>query len=570
MRKKKRVYVSCGPKKYPTRAGGRLNLIGTLRTTRIDMADKYLSQSARVFLEQVSPKHHDSPQSQSNSSRAIGGINNNTVWQTAIGQVYCSPRRRCSHYAGNRDGDMHSRSLTAALYHCIGPMRSCIPPQGTFCRLRGFRACRALSSRDTWHLQRGVGMPAEFWRGGTSNGLMLNHQDLHEMALTKSWHGPISDAEITQLQPLVATLMGSPDPFGRQLNGMGGGISSLSKACIVSRSERPDADIDYTFVQIGIKDGLLDVTGNCGNMTSAVGPFAVNQGFVKDLGSKIRIQSDLSHTSRHHVALRLWNSNTSKVILSEFPVSRVSTTEWVFDPTGSYSLAGVPGTASQIVLSFMSPGGAKTGKILPTGSPVDELKIQGLPPIKASLIDVSNPGVFVLGEDVGWRANATPDSLNANTDLMQRLELYRQKGAEMMGLDPTVASIPKIVLIYPPLPGEPLDVRCQALSMQQAHKAVPLTLALNLGTACNIPGTLPHQLVRQPGRSNVVIGHPAGAVEVGASVKGGVVESARVHRTTRWLMQGIVNYADNPLLTGQRPPRVRSRFPGTRVSELTT
>ena len=332
--------------------------------------------------------------------------------------------------------------------------------------------------------------------------------------------------------------MGSPDPYGRQLNGMGGGISSLSKAVVYGPAPPDDseADIEYTFIQVGIKDGKLDLSGNCGNLTSVIGPLALNEGYVKDL------PVPTNDTGDQQLTVRLRNMNTSKIIhaiISATHATLSPESPWKFQPRGDYSIDGVSGTASKVMLQFTHPGGAKTGKTLPTGNVVDTVQTSS-ETIDASLIDVTNPGIFVDGRTFGWDPAATPDDLNAETDLMSRLELIRCKGTEMMGLDPNDSAVPKIVMVYPPA-SDGADITCQALSMETAHKAVPGTLALNLAAACKIPGTIPYQLARSSKGSTVIIGHPSGKTDVGANVKDGVVESVELGRTARCLMEGFVN-----------------------------
>ncbi|TKA83138.1 hypothetical protein B0A55_00877 [Friedmanniomyces simplex] len=357
-------------------------------------------------------------------------------------------------------------------------------------------------------------------RGGTSNGLLIHRKDLPKDE--KEW------------QPILASAMGSPDNYGRQLNGMGSGISSTSKVVVVSTSTRQDADVDYTFVQVGIKDGSLDTAGNCGNMSSAVGPFAVDEGLVHGLKSG----------TDGEVTVRMYNTNTSKLIHSTFSLSA----DGKYENLGDYAIDGVPGAASRITLSFLDPGGAATGKALPTGSPVDRLELHGKS-IMASLTDIANPGVFVLAADAGVPGvpgDVHPDVLGADVEIMQRLESIRQAGARMMGLDPNVQSVPKIVMLSPPTreaAAEGVNIVCRALSMQQAHKAVPLTLALNLGAICRMEDTLAHRVaVNAGGKESIVVAHASGKLEVGSVMRGGRIESALLHRTARALMKGDVFY----------------------------
>lgn len=351
------------------------------------------------------------------------------------------------------------------------------------------------------------------------------------------------------LEPLYRAIMGSPDPYGRQLNGMGGGLSSLSKAVIVDKSMSKDYDLDYLFIQIGIKDGKLDLAGNCGNMTSAVGPFGLEEQLVspRPQGSTTRTAEDTETSSSASpqdvfkvgpLKVRLRNLNTSRIIeadiyASENTDAKSGAKSISFEAQGDYVLDGVSGYSSPITLSFISPGGAKTGKALPTGNATDHVEYTPGQSIRASLLDISNPGVFIDGRDVAWNPASTPEQLNADTDLMTKLEAIRRAGAAMMGMDLETPSIPKIVLLFPPA-SENVDITCQALSMEQAHKAVPMTLGLNLGVACKIPGTIAHLLARQNDPVTTVVGHPSGRVEVGADISSdGEIISAKVIRTAR-------------------------------------
>jgi 2-methylaconitate cis-trans-isomerase PrpF len=343
--------------------------------------------------------------------------------------------------------------------------------------------------------------------------------------------------------------MGSPDPYGRQLNGMGGGISSTSKVCVLSRSSRPDADIDFTFLQVGIKDGRLDLAGNCGNMLSAVGVVG-----WQELGEGEILDGVPAEGGKEKkvAMVRIHNSNTGKLIHARFEVDRVTES---YDPKGDYETTGVPGRGSRITLEFLYPGGAKTGKgAFPTGKVVDELVLADGTRLEASLVDVSNPGVFVRLEDLGLGNATMPGDVEGDEVLKGRLEEVRQKRAEMIGLDPRVQSVPKIVLVGSPAESEEgIDIRCLALSMCQAHKAVPLTLALCLGAAAGVQGTIPYQLKRsrqdahkkkatETEKTTVTIGHPSGNVGIGIRVKHGEVVSAELHRTAKILMKGEVSY----------------------------
>lgn len=292
-------------------------------------------------------------------------------------------------------------------------------------------------------------------------------------------------------------------------------------------------------------------------MTAAVAPFAIYSRIISLPGVVLQPKPNTSEAqerdspSPHQrtystTRIRMRNLNTGKRVDSEIELFMNQKMESpVFNAQGNYVLDGVPGYGSPINLAFMNPAGSKTAKTFPTGSPVDELEISNGQKVQASLIDVSNPGVFIDGRTVGWNSSAKPEELNVNAHLMAQLEEIRQAGASMMGLDPQTPSIPKIVLLFPPKTDD-VDITCQALSMEQAHKAAPVTLSLNLGVACKLPGTIPYQLARQRDPNNTMIGHPSGKLEVGAKIlPNGEIESANMVRTARALMTGFVNCEDS-------------------------
>lgn len=378
---------------------------------------------------------------------------------------------------------------------------------------------------------------ASFWRGGTSKGVFFNFWDLPEwfQKTLRSGRAP-DELQTKSLEKFFGAVMGSPDPYGRQLNGMGGGISSLSKAMVVGPPTQPGADIDYTFFQVGIKDGIIDMAGNCGNLSAAVGPFALDAGLYQTQGNSTDSRGRAE--GERQITMRMRNTNTRKIIEATFKVHFVNG-YWQFQHLGDTKIDGVSSTASKITLSFLDPEGSKTASSLPTGNPIDIIKVDNLS-VEASLVDVSNPGIFINGYDIGWNPKATPEELNANRPLMDKLERIRKRGTEMMGLDPQISSVPKIVMLFPPT-GEKMDISCQALSMEQAHKAVPVTLALNLGVACKLKGTLPFRLSQHLHPSNTVVGHPSGTLEVGAAIENGKIKSANLIRTARCLMDGYVN-----------------------------
>ncbi|KAL7795791.1 PrpF domain-containing protein [Trichoderma ceciliae] len=391
-------------------------------------------------------------------------------------------------------------------------------------------------------------LAAWFVRSGTSTGLLFSRASLP----------PVS----CQWQPILAPAMGSPDPvYGRQLNGMGSGISSTSKVVVVgppsgSRSGSgsgvgpnggggsSDVDAEFTFVQVGIRDGSLDLAGTCGNMTAIVGPAAWDMGIV----APSRIASLVSYDGATHsrwATLRILNTNTSKVVVSRF---KLDGSPLMYCPQGDYAMDGVPGAQSPITLSFLDPAGAKTGRALPTGNAVDELRLPDGSTVAASLVDVGNPGVFVaassLGLDDAAAASLSPAMVEADAGLKTRLEQIRQAGASAMGLDARVESVPKVVVLLPRGGSRTprVDMRCLAMSMGQAHKAAPLTLALCLGAASQLEGTIAAELMGAEKKDVIRIGHPSGVVEVGTTVRNGRIEEAKLLRTARVLMKGDVYY----------------------------
>ena len=235
-------------------------------------------------------------------------------------------------------------------------------------------------------------IPAVFMRGGTSNAIVFHQKDL--------------PSDRKQWDEIFLAAIGSPDPYGRQLDGMGGGISSLSKVCVVGPSSRPDADIDYTFAQVQVKEAKVDYSGNCGNMSSAMGPFAVDEGLLKMTGKEALV--------------RIHNTNTKKVIWSRFALD-----DGLSAVDGDLSIPGVAGTGAPVRLEFRDPGGATTGKLLPTGNVVDTLDVAGYGKIKASLVDAANGTCFLNAADLGINGTEMPEALDGNTELLKKLAAIR-------------------------------------------------------------------------------------------------------------------------------------------------
>ena len=380
-------------------------------------------------------------------------------------------------------------------------------------------------------------LPAAFMRGGTSNALVFHERDLP--GNREAWPA------------LFCAAMGSPDPNGRQLDGMGGGISSLSKVCVIGPPTRPDADIDYTFFQIAVDRAEADISGNCGNMSSAMGPFAVDEGLVAAADGE--------------AVVRIHNTNTARMIHARFPVE-----DGRAAVNGDFSLPGVAGTGAPVRLDFLEPGGASTGSLLPTGRPVDRLDILGAGALDVSIVDAANLCCFVRAADIGLTGVETPAMLEGDTGALALLDAVRRAAGEAAGLDPVPGSIPKVGMVAPPtafetLSGERLgpadmDFSARIVSVGRPHRAVPLTAALCLGVAARMEGTLVreasgasgggadaaiHDVRRVPrGGGDIRIGHPSGIALVAAEVSGGGAgphaERAVVYRTARRMMDGFV------------------------------
>jgi 2-methylaconitate cis-trans-isomerase PrpF len=371
---------------------------------------------------------------------------------------------------------------------------------------------------------------AVFMRGGTSKALMFRADDL--------------PADRAGWDPIFLAAMGAPDPNGRQLDGMGGGLSSLSKVCVIGRPSRPDADVDYTFAQVSVDRALVDYAGNCGNMSAAVGPFAIDEGLVP-------------LPDGEEAVVRIHNTNTRKIIVARFPMDGTAAAV-----DGDLALDGVAGTGAPIRLDFTDPGGARTGRLLPTGRPADTLAVAGLGPVEASLVDAANPCVFVAGADLGCAATERPDALERDPALLGKLEAIRRAASVAMGLAPDleaaggIPSVPKVAMLGAPVPSRTLsgrelgaaevDILVRMISVGQPHRAVPITGALCLAAACRVEGSIAHRLARATGTGGIRIGHPSGVVLVDAAARRGAagieVPHASVYRTARRLFEGAVCY----------------------------
>ena len=377
-------------------------------------------------------------------------------------------------------------------------------------------------------------LPAVFMRGGTSKAVMFHARDL--------------PADRAAWAPIFLSLMGSPDPSMRQLDGMGGGVSSLSKVCVVGPPTHPDADVDYTFAQILIDSPRVDYGINCGNMSSAIGPFAIDEGLVvRPNGSE--------------AVVRIHNTNTRKIIVARFAMEGDSAAA-----DGDMAIDGVAGTGAPIRLEFMAPGGARTGRLLPTGRAVDTLDVAGVGSVTVSLVDAANPCVIVAATTLGATATESPTQIEADKPLMAKLEAIRRSASVAMGiasdLDAAAGmSAPFIAMMAEPtamttLSGRTLspadmDIVVRVISSGQPHRATPLTGALCFAVATRIDGTIAAAVARGLARdaARIRIAHPSGVIVVDARVRPAAdptaqphADYAAVYRTARRLFEGRVLY----------------------------
>ena len=369
--------------------------------------------------------------------------------------------------------------------------------------------------------------PAVFMRGGTSKAIMFHARDL--------------PADRAEWEAIFLSAMGSPDPYGRQLDGMGGGVSSLSKVCVLAPSARADADVDYTFAQIQIQEARVDYGSNCGNMSSAVGPFAVEEKLVP--------------AADGDTTVRIYNTNTKKIIHSRFAVRNGRA---VIE--GELSIPGIASSGAPIRLDFIEPGGATTGKLLPSGKALDLLDIPGLGKIEISMIDAANACAFVAADALGLKGTELPDELERNSTAMEKLAAIRLQASLAMGVCSTLEAararkgVPFIGFVSPAqdaltLTGETLaagaaDLTIRMLSNGQAHRALPLTASLCAAVAARIDGSIVARVARRGAGERLRLAMPSGVLTVGAQTRcdNGVwhVVSGSFYRTARRLFEGCV------------------------------
>ncbi|MEI8653313.1 2-methylaconitate cis-trans isomerase PrpF [Pseudoalteromonas sp. Hal273] len=379
-----------------------------------------------------------------------------------------------------------------------------------------------------------IKVPATYMRGGTSKGVFFNLTDLPKPAQVA---GEARDN-------LLLRVIGSPDPYGKQTDGMGGATSSTSKTVILSKSEQADHDVDYLFGQVAIDKPFVDWSGNCGNLTSAVGAFAISNGLV-----------DKSRVPNNGVAIvRVWQANIKKSILVHVPMTNGEVQE-----TGDFELDGVTFAAAEVKLEFMDPADGD-GALFPTGNVVDDLEVPGVGTLKATMINAGIPTVFINATDIGYTGTELQGDINNDVAALAKLETIRAYGAVKMGLITDINEAqarqhtPKVAFVAAPLDytassgkvieAANINLLVRAMSMGKLHHAMMGTAAVAIGTAAAIEGTLVNIAAGGGALSEVNFGHPSGTLKVGAEAKNNagnwLVTKASMSRSARVLMEGVV------------------------------
>ena len=383
-----------------------------------------------------------------------------------------------------------------------------------------------------------IKIPATYIRGGTSKGVFFRLQDLPAQAQTA---GAARDA-------LLMRVIGSPDPYGKQIDGMGGATSSTSKTVIVSPSAKPDHDVDYLFGQVSIDKAFVDWSGNCGNLSAAVGPFAISSGLI-----------DAKQLPQNGMAIvRIWQANISKTIIAHVPM-----VNGVVHETGDFELDGVTFPAAEVQLEFMDPAAEEEGgggAMFPTGHLIDELDVPGVGKLQATMINAGIPTIFINADAIGYTGTELQEAINSDSKALAMFETIRAHGAVRMGLikhideAATRQHTPKVAFVAAPkdytsssgkkVSASDIDLLVRALSMGKLHHAMMGTAAVAIGTAAAIPGTLVNLAAGGGEREAVRFGHPSGTLRVGAQasqVHGEwSVKKAIMSRSARVLMEGWV------------------------------
>ena len=379
-----------------------------------------------------------------------------------------------------------------------------------------------------------IKVPATYMRGGTSKGVFFNLTDLPKPAQVA---GEARDN-------LLLRVIGSPDPYAKQTDGMGGATSSTSKTVILSKSEQTDHDVDYLFGQVAIDKPFVDWSGNCGNLTSAVGAFAISNGLV-----------DKSRVPNNGVAIvRVWQANIKKSILVHVPMTNGEVQE-----TGDFELDGVTFAAAEVKLEFIDPADGD-GALFPTGNVVDDLEVPGVGTLKATMINAGIPTIFINATDIGYTGTELQDDINNDVAALKKLETIRAYGAVKMGLITNISEAqarqhtPKVAFVASPLDYKAssgkiieaanINLLVRAMSMGKLHHAMMGTAAVAIGTAAAIEGTLVNIAAGGGALSEVNFGHPSGTLKVGAEAKNNagnwLVTKASMSRSARVLMEGVV------------------------------
>lgn len=383
-----------------------------------------------------------------------------------------------------------------------------------------------------------IKIPATYIRGGTSKGVFFRLQDLPDAAQKP---GAARDA-------LLMRVIGSPDPYGKQIDGMGGATSSTSKTVILSKSSQPDHDVDYLFGQVSIDKAFVDWSGNCGNLSAAVGPYAISNGLV-----------DASRIPKDGIAtIRIWQANIAKTIIAHVPITNGEVQE-----TGDFELDGVTFPAAEVQLEFMDPAADEEGAggaMFPTGNLVDELDVPGVGTLQVTMINAGIPTIFVNADAIGYTGMELQDAINGDNKALAMFETIRAHGAVRMGLIKHIDEAaqrqhtPKVAFVAQPadyvsssgkkINKSDIDLLVRALSMGKLHHAMMGTAAVAIGTAAAIPGTLVNTAAGGVARNAVRFGHPSGTLRVGAEatqVNGEwSVTKAIMSRSARVLMEGWV------------------------------
>ncbi|NRA70669.1 MAG: 2-methylaconitate cis-trans isomerase PrpF [Gammaproteobacteria bacterium] len=378
-----------------------------------------------------------------------------------------------------------------------------------------------------------IKIAATYMRGGTSKGVFFNLADL---PLAAQIAGPIRDA-------LLLRVIGSPDPYGKQTDGMGGATSSTSKTVIVAKSTKDDHDVDYLFGQVAIDKPFVDWSGNCGNLSAAVGSFAISNGLV-----------DSKNVPDNGIAtIRIWQANIEKTIIAQVPITNGQVQE-----TGDFELDGVTFPAAEVEVQFINPGAG--GTMFPTGNLIDTLNVPGVGSFQATMINAGIPTIFVNAVDIGYQGTELQEAINGDEQALARFETIRAYGAVKMGLidqidqAATRQHTPKIAFVSPAanyasssgkaITSNDIDLNVRALSMGKLHHAMMGTAAVAIGTAAAVPGTLVNLAAGGGARSSVCFGHPSGTLKVGAQAilenHQWTVTKAIMSRSARVLMEGWV------------------------------